>query len=161
MWSLQLPDSWGEALYADSVKLELAGLFKHPLSAFDPEMTMSVTEIGKSNQSVPKALGGFEKSFHQVPARRVQPNRSKPIAAFVAGWVWALAPRGSWHRYLRSWQPANNQPQPVRRRSAHQFWSGKSDGLTGKNSAELHRMKSFSAWRIISLESWRPGSSSG
>src|SRR5260221_12746596 len=94
MWSLQLPDSWGEALYADSVKLELAGLFKHPLSAFDPEMTMSVTEIGKSNQSVPKTLGGFEKSFHQVPARRVQRNRSKPIAAFVAGWGSGCVVRG-------------------------------------------------------------------
>ena len=35
MWSLQLPDSWGEALLADSVKLELAGLFKHPLSAVE------------------------------------------------------------------------------------------------------------------------------
>src|SRR6202008_5148349 len=71
------------------------------------------------------------------------------------------------YRSLRSWQAANSvndwlsQRRPVRGKSAHQFWSGKSDGLTGKNSAELHRMKSSSAWRIISLESWRPGGSSG
>src|SRR5258708_34705676 len=114
MWSLQLPDSWGEALYADSVKLELAGLFKHPLSAFDPEMTMSVTEIGKSNQSVPKALGGFEKAFHQVPARRVQPNRSKPIAAFVAGGGVVLARRGARHRHPLSRDRASHTAPPHR-----------------------------------------------